>query len=201
MALSKSTLEDEIRKVIDPSHEDFVGFSTAPEASVRRADAAEKWADAFDAYGRGVENVNEDTFLSEPNRAGFEAALTFETETAEEAATEFGNAWTAYWTGLTFVLGTPGAINGSVECPNVGGNLTFGVIASSLVTAVNSVPLVAALKSLFEAPSADPAAKAAALADALHNACVGQVTVLTSGTDTTPPPGGPIAITNTCRLF
>ncbi len=198
MSLTKATLESEIRKVIDPTYAGFVGFSDNPDETLRRADAASKWATAFDNYGQSVQNVNGDAALSGPNRAGFESALSFATLTEAESASEFGSAWSAYWTGLSFTPGVPSAINASVECPNVGGNLIFGIIASSLVTVVNSVPLIATLTGIFAEKSIEPAAKATALADALHNASISNVTVLTSGTDTSGPP---VAITNTCRLF
>ena len=201
MGLSSDKLETEFRKVIDPLHPNFVNFSSDPDIAVRRIDAAEKWATAFDNYGQDVENVNEDDFLSTPNKAGFKSALSFATTTPAQLAAEFGAAWTAYWTGLTFQLGTPGPINASGECPNVGGNLIFGVILSSVVTAVVPASLIAALTAIFLVRNADPESKASELADAFHVASVGNVVVLTSGMDTTPPAAGPLPITNTCRLF
>lgn len=201
MSLSKDTLETEIRKVIDPAHSEFVGFSADSEASVRRADAAAKWATAFDNYGQSVQNVNSDNFLAPPNKVGFQAALSFTAGSAAGTAAEFGSAWSAYWTGLTFIIGLPGPINGSLECPNIGGNTIFGIIISSAVTAVVPAPLITALTALFGVASTDPAVKAADFANAFHTASVGNVAVLTAGTDTTPPPAGPLPITNTCRLF
>jgi hypothetical protein len=201
MTLSQSKLADEIRKVTDSSHPDFVGFSESSDVAARRADAAQKWATAFDNYGKDVVNVNGDSYLAPPNKLGFQAALPFTSTTPAELAQHFGAAWTAYWTGLSFAIGAPSSINGSIECPNIGGNFIFGIILSSLITGVVAASLIAALTTIFGVASSDPAARAAELASAFHAATIGNIVVLTTGTDTTPPPGGPLPITNTCHLF
>lgn len=199
MTLSLATLKAEIRKLTDPTDLGFVGFSSDPDKSVRQADAAAKWATAFDNYGQSVENVNEDTTLTPPNKLGFETALTFNTVSAAQIAAEFGAAWTAYWTGVTFNPGTPDTINPPpAGCPNVGGNGIFAVIATSVVTAVVAAALIITLTAFFtDNTSTDPGARADELATILHNASTTAVVVLTSGTDT----GGPVPITNTCELF
>lgn len=199
MTLSLDTLKAELRKLTDPTDLDFVGFSADPDKSVRRADAAAKWATAFDNYGQSVENVNEDTTLVAPNKLGFETALTFDTVSAVQIATEFGAAWTAYWTGVTFNAGTPDEINTPpLGCPNVGGNSIFGIIATSVVTAAVAAALILTLTAFFtDNTSTDPGARADELATILHNASTTAVVVLTSGSDT----GGPVPITNTCELF
>lgn len=196
MTLAASVIETEVRKVCDPTHPGFLGFSQSGVAATRRADAASKWAAAYDAYASAAVNVNGDGFLVPPSASGFEAALGFQTQTPAQLAEEFGTAFTAYWAAVTFTPGTPGDINATPECPNVGGTGVFGIINTSIVTVVNAAPLIAALTSLFETPSSDPTERSEAIAAALHAATTGDVTVLTSGLDATPVP-----ITNTCHLF
>ena len=165
--------------------------------------AAANWADAFDAYGAGVTNINGDGPLAPPNKLGFQAALSFSGTTSAQQAQEFATAWKAYFTALVFTPGTPGTINGG-PCPNLGGNTIFGIIASSTVTVINEIPLIAALQGHFDSFSGtDPEAAADALASIFHSHTItlANLTVLTSGTDTTPPPAGPLPITNTCGVF
>ncbi len=193
MALSQATLKSSILDLL-------ANISRDPDANVRRAAAASDWADAFDAYGAEVENINGDVPLSGPNKAGFQAALSFTGVTAAAQAQEFASAWTAYFAGTTFGIGVPGSINGSTECPNLGGNLIFGIIASSLITVVNSVTLLAQLTAHFQTfRGTDREAAADTLAGIFHSNTIlaSSLTVLTSGTDT----GGPVPITNTCRVF
>lgn len=197
MALAQPTLKQAILGLLD-------NISVSPEAAARKSEMVQAWADAFDTYGSAVTNVNLNPPATPPNKAGFAAALSFSATTAAQLAQEFGSAWTAYWTGLTFTPSPPGPINGSAECPNVGGNLIFSVITTSAVTVVNSAPLVAALTNHFQTyRSTDRDEAADALASIFHDntVVVANVTVLTSGLDTTPPVAGPLPITNTCRLF
>jgi hypothetical protein len=196
VALQQATLKQAILDLLD-------NISTSPDAATRRAAAAAAWADAFDTYAGGVKNANEDSALSGPNKAGFAAALSFTATTAAQTAQEFGAAWTAYFTGLTFTPGVPGPIN-AAECPNIGGNLIFGIIISSSVTVVNAAPLIAQLTTHFTTfRGTDRDVAADTLAGIFHSNTVllANLTVLTSGTDTTPPAAGPLPITNTCRVF
>lgn len=204
MALLQATLSQAILELLK-------SISTNQSEIIRRSEQAAAWADAFHTYGQAVTNVNLDSFIPTvppvppvPNRDGFEAALTFTGVTAAQQAQEFGAAWSAYWSGLTFAIGAPGAINGSGECPNIGGNLIFGVILSSAITVVNSVPLVEDLTEHFLTYSSTNRIEAAdLLAGIFHDNTIDPVSisVLTTGTDTTPPAAGPLPVMNTCRVF
>lgn len=191
MMLSQATLKDALENMM------------VNQQGIDPVAAAANWADAFDAYGSDVVNINEDGPALPPNKAGFQAALSFGGTTSAQAAQEFAAAWKAYFTGLTFSPGSPGAINAG-PCPNIGGNTIFGVIASSGVTVVNEIPLIAALQAHFDTFSGtDPAAAADALASIFHSHTItlANLTVLTAGTDTTPPPAGPLPVTNTCGVL
>jgi len=192
MALSASTLKDEILKLVDPDNPGFVGF---PEDS---ATMQANWADAFDAYGLNAVDVSGDA-VAVVNKAGFQSGLATvfnPNSTSSVAANAFATAWAAYWTGATFVVGIPP--------PNgVGGNGIFGIEISSVVTVIVPTNLAADLKTIFDEIEADqdPDTKAQQIADAFHAATTNDITVLITGTDTTPPPTGPLPITNTDKVY
>lgn len=196
MALARATLKTAIL--------DLLGhISTDPDPATRRAAQAAAWATAFDTYASSVTNINLDPPVTPGNKAGFQAALGLAGTTSAALAQEFGAAWAAYWAGMTFVPGPAGAIN-AASCPNLGGDLLFGVITTSTITVVNSASLIAALTAHFTSyrgSSRDAAADQ--LAGIFHDntTAVASLTVLTVGVDTTPPIAGPLPITNTCRVF
>jgi hypothetical protein len=198
MALSSATLKAEILKVIDKDNPSWTGYPASPAA------AAAKWKTAYDVYGSAAANSGGAAVLSKLP-ASFESILAAQLPagnpggTAAAAATAFANAWVAYWTGATFGL-TPVPTHGS-PCPNVGGNTTFGLVATSVVSVIVPAPLIASLTSAFGVLTGTVDAKATALANAFHAATTANITVLTSGTDTTPPTAGPLPITNTCQVF
>jgi hypothetical protein len=196
MALDAATLKAEILKIIDPDNPEFVGWP----ADV--ATAAQNWADAFDAFASNAEDASGDALIS-GNAAGFKAAVQggFAAQTAAGAAAGYGAGAIAYWTGAAF--GVLELLDPLTEpCPSVGpGTKIFSIEASSVVTVPLAVALIAALTAEFIVLEADPDAKAEALADAFFDSSTTEITVLISGSDTTPPPSGPLPVTNTCTVF
>ena len=189
MALSQVTLKNALINLMENQR------TTDP------VQAAAHWAQAFDTYGAQARNINGDGPLVPPNQIGFQAALTF-LGPAPQTATEFAAAWAAYFAGLTFAPGPPGAVNAG-PCANIGGNSIFGVIATSVVTVVNPAPLALALTAHFATfLGTDSTAAADALASIFHNHTINvlNLAVLTTGLDTTPPAGGPLPITNLCGV-
>lgn len=192
MALSASILKTEILKLVDPDDPGFVGF---PEDT---ATMQANWTDAFDAYALNAVDVSGDPVVT-VNKAGFQAALAplFNPDsTSTAAANAFASAWSAYWTGATFAILIP-------PPSGVGGNGIFGVEISSAVTVVVPANLSSDLKTIFDTidTDQDPDTKAQQIADAFHAATTNDITVLISGLDTTPPPTGPLPITNTDKVY
>ena len=193
MSLSESSLTDMFRKIMDPEHPEYQLPETTDEAR-------EAWADIYDTYAQNAEDVSGDA-VTVTNRAGFKAALVFTSSTDPSAAgvvaSEFANAFLAYWTGGVFAVGTPPS-PGAV-CTSVGGNLVWGVEASSLVTVVNPAILQASLTTEFGKNTVDGKVKSEDLAAIFHAATTGDISVLITGLDTTAPT--PLPITNTCTVF
>lgn len=197
--LFKTTLETELRKLIDPDYEGFSGWPATREAAISN------WTNAYDAYAISANDASGDSLLS-ANKALFEAALLSGmpsdpiTGDVTTAATAFESAFTAYWLNATFNITAliPGVAAGT--CANVGGTMLFSSELTSIVTSVIPNILKPALIAELAIPSNDGAAKAASLADILHTATTTAVVVTISGLDTTPPPSGPLPITNICTI-
>lgn len=206
MALDPNVLKTELLKMLDPTHEDFIGFPADG------ATAAANWAAAFDAYASQAEDASGDA-LTSANASGFESAIETglvgqpEAEppvpgssTPAEAAAAFGLAATAYWTGAAFAVGQ--LVPTPPPCPNVGtGTMIFASEVTSLVSAPLSALLVAALLTEFAVISDDADAKAESLAGAFDDSTTTEVLVTIAGLDTTPPPATPLPVTNTCNVF
>lgn len=199
MPLNATTLKNEILKIIDKDNPSFTGFPANVAA------AAAKWKTAYDTYASAATRAGGAAVASK-NPAGFESTLAAQLPagnpggTEAQAATAFANAWVSYWTGATFSTGAPFPVHNS-PCPNVGGNTIFGSITSSAVTVVTPAPLISALTTEFANDTLDVNVAATNIANAFHAATTANITVLTSGLDTTPPSTGPLPITNTCTVF
>ncbi|KKM13406.1 hypothetical protein LCGC14_1716510, partial [marine sediment metagenome] len=128
------------------------------------------------------------------NKAGFESAITFTTTTAAALAAELGAAWAAFWTAATFNIGAL-IVGTGVPCANIP-LVVFATEATSVVTVVNSVPVIAALTTEFGILSTDGAQKASDIAQIFHDATVADISVLISGADAVPNP-----VTNLCTVF
>jgi len=200
MALSLTKLRNELLKVIDPNDAHFVGFPT------NATDFANNWANAYDTYARDAQDVSTDPVVTtyKSAMAGKLQTLNVPAGLIATAAQAFDDALKAYWMGpagttgaifATLVVPTPAA-----ACASVGGNGTWAAEASSIVSSFTAGILQASMLTLLAIPSNDPQVKATALANALHTATTSAVKVTITGTDTTPPPSGPQAITNTCTI-
>ncbi len=187
--LNSSALKDAIVALGDPE-----GGSFNP------SNPAAAWATIYDDYASNGEDVSGDA-MAGGNKPLFEAALTLaNTGSAAQAATEFDNAFVAYWTGVAFGIATPPTP--LAPCPSVGGTTLWASELTSAVVAVAPGVLSALLLSIFtDNTSDDLDAKAQQIADAFHSATTSAVSVLIAGLDTTPPPAGPLPITNSCTVF
>ena len=202
MTLSQSVLESELAVLMDPDDVGFIGFpASAAIAAGNFATAYDRYANNTSGFGASQATDTSGDSAVSTNKAGFESALGFaQPGTAAGTAAEFGAAVAAFWAGATFGIGSIGCLAGdSCACANVGGTGLFAVKASSVVSAVNSAPLISALTTELEIESLDGAAKAAAIAADLHVATTSDVTVLITGLDTTTPT--PLPITNTCQVL
>ncbi len=197
MALSLTTLANELLKLFDVNSTSFVGWPTTV------AQVATNWANAYDTYAKQAVDASGDS-VAIANAASFKSTLqanlpTYATGTAALAAQAFDLAFISYWTGATFVLGKL-PTSGS-PCLNLGGTTIFSAEISSAVSVVTPGELSAALLTRFTDKAVYTAQqKANSIAQALHIATTTAVTVLITGIDTTPPPAGPIPILNTCGI-
>jgi len=200
MTLVASTLEAELLKLFDSSNPSFSGYPATKDL------ACSNWGDAYDLYAGAATDVSGDAVVVK-NKALFISTLQAQlpsdpsTGTAVAASNAFDAAFIAYWTGASFAIGippTPAAV-----CPSVGGNTIFGVEATSLVSVVTPSVLANLLLPIFTDVSTASTAqdKAQQIASAFHTATTTAVIVLITGLDTTPPPAGPLPITNTCTIF
>jgi len=196
MSLSVTKLRDEFLPMFDPGAGGFYWSST-------RSEALDRIRDAYDTYASDAEDYSGDSVASK-SPSGFRSALNamLSTWTAADAAAAMAAAFVAYWTGGSFAVGSLISGTGSPPCANQGsGTKIFAVENTSAVIAAVGTSLQAALLSEFNNLSTDGAAKALAIAQCFHNATTADVTVLISGLDTTPPPTGPLPVTNTCTVF
>jgi len=200
MALSQATLKTELLKIMDPDNPSFVGHPDNVN------DAAANWAAAYDTYALNAADYSGDA-LASANAPGFETTLANMLPagdpggTAATAAAAFEAAFIMYWTGAVFAVGIVPPPTG--VCPNIGGNTIFGLEATSAVITIVPNILIPLLVAAWANPlgTEDPDAAATIAASAFHTATTTAVFVLISGTDTTPPPAGPLPITNTCTVF
>lgn len=197
MALLLDTLKYELKKLMDKDHPDFVGF---PSDYVG---AASNFASAYDVYASQATDASGESVLT-VNKPGFSSALTAKLNSPEGSADlasgAFDDAFVAYWTGATFVVGIPPPpVPTPPICPNVGGTGIFSIEASSVVSAVGVGTLKSLLFPIFTTFTEDGSARADDIAEALHTATTTAVTVLITGVDTTAPT--PVPITNTCTVF
>lgn len=188
MALLQATLKTRLLRLMNSESPAFVSYPTT------LAQTAENWATAYDIYAQNAVDISDDA-LTTASKAGFKNALIASLPegagTAALAATAFENAFVAYWTGAVFSIGKlpPGG---------VGGNGIFGLEISSVVTTITPNVLYNLLlaefnKEIFET---NMDTKSDTLATLFHTATTTAIIVTISGTDTTPPPSGPIPIVN-----
>lgn len=173
----------------------------AAKASIRTVeDFEERWTDAYDRYAREAEDVSGERPTT-VNAVGFRRALNFRvSRTAAEISRQFEQGFVTYWTGAVFQVGvipppTP-------PCPNVGGTTIFASETSSVVAWITPRIMFAQLLSEFSVTQRGDTiqARANSIAAAMHRATTSAVLVLITGLDTTPMPGGPLPITNTCTI-
>lgn len=197
MALTLAALKAEILKLIDPENPGFVGYTNS------YAVAAANWATAFDNWASNAEDDSGDN-PAVVFKALFQTALLSawaSSTTKEDGAQSFADAVNDYWTGGIFSVGSlvPGTGN---NCANVGaGTRVFATEATSVVTSVTTAAIYVLLLGEFTQYRTSMDAKAQALAEAFYNPItVGGVFVTITGIDTTPPPAGPLPVTNVCGV-
>jgi len=190
MALDKSKLSSSLRSLFENPD----GISSA-------ADAEAKWADAYNSYAMDAEDASGDR-PAVTNQGGFLSTLSLvEGATVAGAAQLFDAAFVTYWTGGVFVVGTPITVP-PPGCPSIGGTTIWATEITSLVTVVVPGVLAGLLAPILGSlsDSATPASKANGIAGAFHQATTTAVMVLMTGLDTTPPPVGPLPVTNLCTI-
>lgn len=178
---------------MDSANGQFVGWPATPAAAITN------FATAYNNYATQATDISGDNLVT-ANLAGFQAAITASIPppnpggTLANYATAMGTAFTAFWTGAIFAIG-------KIPPSGIGGTGIFASEITSLVTVVNSAGLQAAILAQLnqQFDNADDAADA--LADVWHTATTTGVTVLITGLDTTPPPGGPLPILNTNFVY
>jgi len=194
--LNEQTLLNEILQLVDPGTPGH-GFPASRSAAITA------WSNAYDTYAGAALDASDDN-LSFGGPSGFASALSSawsSTWTAAAAASAFSSAFEAYWTGATFAIGTLISGTGG-ECENQGsGTRIFAVELTSIVSVVDGSTLYSELLNEFEDLDDQGADKAARIVACFHRATSADVLVLISGLDTTPPPTGPLPVTNLCHLF
>jgi hypothetical protein len=180
-------------------------FDGAVDKSVdSTAKAEDQWADAYHSYAKDAVDVSGDK-LSVSNSVGFRAALQFDAAKAAASpaviALQFDLAFVTYWTGAVFSVGTPPSP--AAKCPSIGGNTLWSVEATSVVVAALPAILLGLLTPIVadHSEGVTTAEKASRYADAFHTATTTAVLVLIAGLDLTPPPAGPLPVTNTCTIM
>jgi hypothetical protein len=164
--------------------------------------AAVKWAQAYDSYARQAQDASSDLVLS-TNLPGLIAALNFDgSRSAAELAQQFETGFVAYWTGAVFSVGIPPPPVSPNGCANVGGNSIFATEIASLVVAVTPGVMLSQLLPELMVVLKDETieSRSNAIAQAMHRATTTAVMVLITGIDTTPPPAGPLPVTNICTI-
>lgn len=172
MALSASTLKNELLKLMDPDNPNFAGFpSSAIAAADNFSNAYATYAQgAADAFGNGVMSAFKPLFKAA--LAGWAPSLV----QPSPAAALFGNAFAGYWMGASF----------GVAIPPPG----FATVATNIVVLAIPAPLIAQLQIVFSVTYASADAAAQALATAFHTATI-TVGVLATGVN---PTGSPMTL-------
>ena len=192
MALNPALLEAEILKIIKPDSPNFP--RSIPEA-------AAAWANAYGIYAKGAMDASKDV-LASGNQPGFQGSLKFIAPTGNPAtaAAEFGAAFIAFWTGATFVVGTPPLV--PAPCPWIPPSVVSWQteITSTVISAVPG-SLVPALTSEFARyESRSPEAKAKSIAGHFHAATISGVLVLITGIGAQPGIPPTVPVTLTCNI-
>lgn len=191
--LNVSKLHTELRKLADPDYSGFKGFpKSIPEARAN-------WTQAYHAYASTAVDASND-MVATTNPAGFQSALVFTVPSeVPQGAQYFDMAFVAYWTGGVFAIGAPPV---GAPCPSIGGTTMFSTEITSLVTTVVPNILAPLLAPIFANVDAKLAVsdRLQQIANAFHTATTTAVKVLITGLDTTPPPAGPLPITNLCGI-
>lgn len=169
-----------------------------PDAVATHTQAEARLAAAYHEYAADVEDASGDSATNlDPGK--FQMPLDFAREgTPQSFARQLDRAFTAYWTGTAF--GTSILIPApppDPPCPNSGGTGVFGAEFSSVVVDVDDLALFTAVLPVVQRPSDSAQAQAARLAQAMDTVTKTAITVIISGTDTTPG----LAISNTCGVF
>jgi len=187
LSLSESLLRERLMSIFSDPVKSYA------QAEVRLGHVYHEYASqAVDASG--------DSLLSS-NPSGFRSALRFSGISKLEFASQMDTAMQSYWTGAAFGIGSL-VVGTGVPCPNVGGTGLFSSEISSLVSVVTpGVMRGALLADPLSLTRNNSMSAAVAFARAMHLATSSAVLVLIAGLDTTPPPGGPLPVTNTCHLF
>ena len=180
----------------------FLDYFEDPGPFKEPVDAAMEWTRIYDAYARDAVDASQDK-VQVVNKPGFFAQLQFNASSGSPPsfASMLDKAFVAYWTGAVFAFGIPPTP--AAPCPSIGGNTIFSQELTSLVIAVAPGVLMAQLLPIFSSVTEQENARSQSqkIANAFHTATTTAVTVLIAGLDTTPPPGGPQPITNTCTIF
>jgi hypothetical protein len=192
--LNVTSLKTSLLQMFDATRSDFVGWPPT------LAQAVDNFASAYDLYALAATDASGDS-VATTSVANFKTPLLILApgSSAADAAQAFDDAFVAYWTGGVFAVGTPPTP--AAPCPSIGGNMLWSVEISSIVQLATPNILKGLLLPEFAVLSADPDAKATAIANAFHTATTTAVMVLITGLDTTPPPAGPLPITNICTIF
>lgn len=162
-------------------------------------EAEQRFARVYHSYAQDAEDVSGER----PNNLDaekFERLLAFQrSRVGKDFVRQIDSSFVAYWTGTTFpILVVPPA---SPPCPNIGGTGEFSAEISSQVTGVASDAMYDAVLPILSRPVGTAEEAARRLSDAMDRATKSAVEVIITGWDTTPSPGGPIAVTNTCTVF
>jgi hypothetical protein len=176
----------------------LVRFFSEPANTPSAPAAEERLARIYHEYAREAEDVSGENPVS-TTQAAFQGPLDFRrSTTVRRYAEQVEAAFVAYWTGAAFAVGVvPPPVP---PCPNVGGNGIFATETSSVVSAVAPRVLYAKLMPVLTSLQAPAQVQADRFARAFDEATKSAVTVLITGTDTTPGPTGPLPITNTCTV-
>jgi len=169
------------------------------EELISAAQAESRWATIYHDYAREGEDVSGEPAIN-LSKSKFSRPLNLkQSQTAQQFCRQLDQAFVSYWTGVTFA--TAVVPSPPLACPNIGGTGVFSVEISSVVTVVAKGVLYGALIPIVSSLGGAASTKAAQFAEAFDSATKTAVTVLITGQDTTPPPAGPLAITNVCTVF
>jgi hypothetical protein len=192
--LDVNKLKTELDKVFLESNSLFVGWPS------NISQAAHNIAEAYKTYAIDAFDVSLDTLVSY-NQPGFENSLLTlnNNSTYLDAATAFDLAFTTFWTGAIFSIGL--LTVGTPACINIGGTGIFATeISSTVISIIPDILKNLLLPEFSAVDKNDMIDKTLKIAQCFHTATTSAVVVLITGLDTTPGPGGPLPITNTCTI-